>query len=80
MVKYVNGKCVPQTAEDFEPLFKLDPLPYKDRVINRIRSVYSVDDEIAILRQKDTKPDEYKAYNDFVEKIKAEEKEIRYEY
>ena len=50
------------------------PLSYKDRIINRIRAVYSVDDEIAILRQRDTKPDEYTAYNDFVEQIKAEER------
>ena len=75
MVKYVNGKCVPQTEADYEPLFEVHPLPYKDRVINRIRAVYSVDDELASLRQRDTKPEEYREYNDFVERVKAEEKE-----
>lgn len=49
-------------------------IPYKDRVINRIRAVYSVDDEIAILRQRDTKPEEFEEYNRFVEQIKLEEK------
>ncbi len=48
--------------------------PYKDRIIHRIREVYSVDDELAILRQRETKPEEFAEYNGFVEKIKAEER------
>ena len=51
-----------------------EPLPYKERVIARIRAVYSVDDEIAIIRQRDTKPDEFDEYNSFVEQVKEEEK------
>ncbi len=47
---------------------------YQERVVNRIREVYSVDDELAILRQRDTKPEEFAEYNAFVEKIKAEER------
>jgi hypothetical protein len=35
-----------------------------------IRAVYSVSDELAILRQRETKPEEYKAYYDFVESVK----------
>ena len=63
------------TQEEIQALAaEIIPLPYKDRVINRIRAVYSLDDEIAIIRQRDTKPLEFQAYNDFVEKIKAEEK------
>ena len=31
---------------------------------------YSVEDEIAILRQKDSKPDEYQEYNTYVENCK----------
>ena len=49
-------------------------IPFKDRVISRIRAVYSVDDEIAILRQKETKPEEFAEYNAFVEQIKEEER------
>ncbi len=49
-------------------------LPYEQRVVNRIREVYSVDDELALLRQRDTKLEEFAEYNAFVEKIKAEEK------
>lgn len=49
-------------------------LPYAERVVRRIREVYSVDDELAILRQRDTKPEEFSKYNDFVEQIKADER------
>lgn len=51
-------------------------IPFKDRVISRIRAVYSVDDELAIIRQRDTKPKEFAEYNAFVEQIKAEEKAV----
>ena len=75
MMKYVNGVCVPQTEEDFEPLFEIK-LSYKERIVNRIRERYSINDEIAILRQKDMKPEEYQEYNAFVEQIKAEERDV----
>ena len=50
-------------------------LTYEQRIVLRIREKYSVDDELAILRQRYTKPDEFAAYNDFVEGIKREERE-----
>ena len=40
-------------------------------ISSRIRARYSVDDEIAILRQRDAKPDEFAEYNAFVEAIKS---------
>lgn len=49
-------------------------IPYEQRVVNRIRAKYSIDDELAILRQRDTKPEEFEQYNAFVEQIKAEER------
>lgn len=48
--------------------------PYKERVVSRIREKYSIDDEMAILRQRETKPTEFDEYNAFVEQIKAEER------
>ena len=42
-----------------------------------INARYSVDDQIAILRQKDTKPEEYQEFFDFAEKIK---KDVTAEY
>lgn len=75
MKKYVNGEYIEMTAEEIEAMEKeFPPMPYEQRVVARIRAVYSVDDELAILRQRDTKPDEFAAYNAFVEQIKAEEK------
>ena len=53
-----------------------EPIPYEQRVVNRIREKYSIDDELAILRQRDTKPDEFAEYNAFVEKVKAEERAV----
>ena len=64
-----------QIKEIAEAKNELLKIPYEQRVVDRIRLKYSVDDELAILRQRDTKPDEFIAYNDFVERIKAEEKE-----
>ena len=47
---------------------------YENEVINRIRKKYSINQELAILRQRDTKPTEFADYNAFVEKCKAEVK------
>ena len=41
-----------------------------------VRKEYSVSDELAILRQRNTKKAEFTAYNDRVEAIKAEADEI----
>lgn len=52
----------------------------KNKIIFEIRKKYSIDDELAILRQKDTKPEEFQEYFEFVENIKnnliEEEKEV----
>lgn len=47
---------------------------YPNLVSRLIRERYSVDDEMAILRQRDTKPEEYEAYNAFCEECKARAK------
>jgi len=36
-----------------------------------INTKYSIDDQIAILRQKDEKPEDYKEFFDFCESVKA---------
>ena len=77
MKKYINGRYIEMTAEEIAELQKDFPsIPYEQRVVDRIRAVYSIDDELAILRQRDTKPDEFAEYNAFVEKVKAEEKAV----
>lgn len=73
-----NGKVITRdmTPEEIAEMQNVPPIPYEQRVVNRIREVYSVDDELAILRQRDTKPEEFAEYNDFVEKLKAEERGV----
>lgn len=67
--QYPKGKIVEAEPDTFV-------ISYEERVVARIRGVYSVDDELAILRQRDTKPEEFAKYNNFVENIKAEEKRV----
>ena len=70
-----NGIYRDLTPEEIAEIQKDIPsIPYEQRVVDRIRTVYSVDDELAILRQRDTKPEEFAEYNAFVERIKAEER------
>lgn len=47
---------------------------YKVLVIEKIRKRYSVNDELAVLRQRDEKPGEFEEYSAYVEKCKAEAK------
>lgn len=73
MKQLLNGKIIDIEVEETEVI---EPIPYEQRVVNRIRAVYSIDDELAILRQRDTKPYEFAEYNDFVEMVKAEERAV----
>lgn len=76
---YRDGKIVyeyepiPEMPEEEE--IPIPEIPYEQQVVNRIRERYSVDDELAILRQRDTKPDEFEAYNEYAEQCKKEIKE-----
>ena len=75
-VGVVDGEEI--TKEEFDSIANVaeeHKLPYELRVVKRIREVYSIDDELAILRQRDTKPEEFAEYNAFVERVKAEERE-----
>lgn len=51
-------------------------LAYETDVEARIRTRYSVSQELAILRQRDTKPEEFAEYNAFAEECKAEAKKV----
>ena len=48
---------------------------YEDEVAILIREKYSENDELAILRQKDSKPEEFAEYNAYCEQCKKEIKE-----
>lgn len=45
---------------------------YSELVNEKIRKRYSVSEELSILRQRDTKPEEFAEYNSFVETCKSE--------
>lgn len=47
---------------------------YEADVEARIRERYSVSQELAILRQRDAKPEEFAEYNAYAERCKAESK------
>lgn len=76
MKKWLNGEMVEMTEQEIaemnEPALLLT---YEQRIVLRIREKYSIDDELAVLRQRDSKPDEFNTYNEFVERIKTEERE-----
>lgn len=44
---------------------------FEEEVVARIRQKYSVNEELATLRQRDTKPDEFDTYSAFVEECKV---------
>lgn len=47
---------------------------YESLIVQKIRQRYSINEELAILRQRDEKPEEFKEYHDYVEVCKAEAK------
>ena len=53
-------------------IFKLfKELPRKQRIVTEIRKRYTISDELAILRQRDSKPQEFEEYNTYVEQCKS---------
>ena len=47
---------------------------YENKVVALIRKKYNINQELAILRQRDAKPAEFTEYSKYVEKCKAEVK------
>lgn len=48
---------------------------YENLVVKKIREKYSINEELAILRQRDEKPSEFAEYHTYVEECKAAAKE-----
>ena len=49
-------------------------IPYEMAVRDMIREKYSLDEELAIQRQRDTKPEEFEAYFQYCEECKRKAK------
>lgn len=47
---------------------------YENKVVALIRQKYNVNQELAILRQRDAKPEEFAEYNEYVEQCKEQVK------
>lgn len=69
-----NGEQV--ISPDYEPYpeYTDEEAAYENYVNSLIREKYSLSQELAILRQRNTKPEEYNAYNAYCEACKAEAK------
>lgn len=72
---YDNGIYRDMTKEEITQFKAENNMPYEERVVSRIREKYSIDDELAILRQRNTKPEEFDEYNTFVEAVKSKERD-----
>lgn len=59
---------IPYTTEQ---LAERKQQKYEDRVVELLRKKYSLNQELAILRQRDEKPEEYQAYSGYAEQCKA---------
>ena len=75
MIKDVNG--VPTLVDRPAPTAEETQAAYENYVNALIREKYTLSQELAILRQRDTKPEEYAAYNEYCEECKAKAK-IKY--
>lgn len=71
MLTLKNGSYVIDNKEEIIEEFVI---PYDEKTVSLIREKYSLDEELAIQRQRDTKPDEFKAYFTYCEECKEKAK------
>lgn len=62
---------IPYTEEELK---KIKQQNYENAIVEKIRQRYTIDQELAILRQRDAKPEEFAEYNAYVEQCKQEVK------
>lgn len=72
MIKDVNG--VPTLVARPEPTAEEKQAIYENYVNSLIREKYTLSQELAILRQRDSKPEEYAEYNKYCEACKTQAK------
>lgn len=68
-----------QIVYEYEPISEIPieeehlipEMTYEEQVVAKIRERYSINDELALLRQKDTKTAEFQAYYQYVEECKS---------
>ncbi len=75
ILKLINGEYLPVTVETPDEEFK-DTRSYSEKVVSLIREKYSLDEELAIQRQRDSKPQEFSEYFEYCEACKQKAKQI----
>lgn len=73
ILKLINGEYLPVTVETPDEEFK-DTRSYGEKVVSLIREKYSLDEELALERQRDSKPQEFSEYYAYCEECKAKVK------
>ena len=74
-IKIVDGKIVAvEKVLTQEELDAINQQRYEDAIVQLIRKRYSINQELAILRQRESKPTEFAEYNAYVEQCKQEVK------
>ena len=69
----INGKYYPSVVEvPDKPI--IDNRTYEEKVVALIREKYTIDQELAIQRQKDEKPEEFAEYYAYCEQCKLKVK------
>lgn len=74
VLKEINGEwlsVVEEVPTEAMPYVE-DKRTYEQKVEDYVRERYSVSAELAILRQRDVKPDEFDEYNTYVEECKSQ--------
>ena len=75
ILKLINGEYLPVTVEMPDEEFK-DTRSYSEKVVSLIREKYSLDEELALERQRDSKPQEFSEYYAYCEACKQKAKQI----
>lgn len=76
MIKYINGKPIQYEENLSSNSNGYENMSYEELVIMFIREKYTLDNELAIQRQKETKPDEWEAYFAYCEVCKNKAKQV----
>ena len=69
ILKLINGEYLPVTVDTPDEEIK-DTRSYSEKVVSLIREKYSLDEELAIQRQRDSKPQEFQEYFNYCEECK----------
>ncbi len=75
MLVLENGTYIVQDEADFPEIPEVEQT-YNEKVVGLIREKYSLDEELAIQRQREVKPEEFEAYFIYCEECKQKAKTL----